>query len=399
MKDINRMICFSSHNISNLEIPSVIKVLKSSYISNGPKIAEFEDALKAYTGAKYCVAVSNATTALHLVMLGLGLKSGEQILTSPITFAASANCALFVGAVPRFVDINDRYLYMDVDRLKTFLKSPSNSKKIKIIVLVHFSGTVADVIEIQRICENYGIYLVEDAAHALGSGYLAEKNWLKVGCSKHSNATIFSFHPVKNITTGEGGAILTNDYNLYQKVIRLRNHGIIRNSQHNNLLLKHYASEDWFYDIPEIGFNARITDIQCALGVDQLKRLPDFIDHRQKLVLKYKNDLGNLNQVVLPNQREGSKGVYHIYPIRVSEKLRGKLFKYLKKNNILCQVHYIPVHLFSFYQKNYGYKWGDFPVSEKYFKECLSLPLHTKLSYIDQSKVIRTLIKFINNQS
>src|SRR5208283_2853530 len=204
MKKCSKPIYFSQHDVSSREIPPVIEVLKSHWLSNGPKVREFEDALKSYTGAKYCLAVSSATAALHLTMLGLGLTAGDQLLTSPLTFAASANFALFVGAIPRFVDVNEHTLHMDVERLKSFLKSSSNRKRIKIIVLVHFAGTVADVIEIRRIADRYGIYLVEDAAHALGSRYLSGHHWLRTGCAKHAQATIFSFHPVKNITTGEG---------------------------------------------------------------------------------------------------------------------------------------------------------------------------------------------------
>jgi UDP-4-amino-4,6-dideoxy-N-acetyl-beta-L-altrosamine transaminase len=379
-----KYIPYGRQTIDEEDIKAATKVLKSDWITQGPKIKEFEDALCEYTGAKYAVAVSSGTAALHLSMIALNVGKGDVVLTSPITFSASANCALYVGARPHFIDINNKTYHLDIEKLKDFLKIPSQRKKVKVVIPVHFMGTVIDILEIKRICDKYGIRIIEDAAHALGAKYKFRNKWINMGSSRHSDITIFSFHPIKHITTGEGGAVLTNNKENYKRILRLRHHGIIKS---NTKLL-------WSYDIPEVGFNYRITDFQCALGISQLKRLDDMIRVRRKFVENYNTHFSTIREIRLPYERPNTYASYHLYVIRVPEDKRNKLYGYLRENNILSQVNYIPVHLLTYYQKELGYKKGDYPMAEKYFKECLSLPLYVGLSQNQQLKVISTVRRF-----
>lgn len=378
----------SRQSIDDEDIKEVVKVLKSDWLTQGPKVNEFEDALCRYTGAKYAVVVSSGTAALHLSMIALGVSVGDKIITSPITFSASANCALYVGAKPQFIDIDDTAYHLDVGKFKDFLKVPSQRKKVKAVIPVHFMGTVINIAEIKKICNKYGITVVEDAAHALGARYRIKKRlnprskWAKVGSCSHSDIAIFSFHPIKHITTGEGGAILTNDKRIYEKTRQLRHHGIVR------------KGKGWPYDIMQPGFNYRITDFQCGLGISQLRKLDRMVKARRRLVRAYNDSLSKIKEVRLPYERKGTYASYHLYVIRVSQNRRNRLYNYLRKNNIFTQVNYIPVHLFSYYRKRFGYKLGNFPVAERYFKECLSLPLYVGLKDPDLLKVIDKTARF-----
>jgi len=381
-------IPYARQAIDQKDIRAAAKVLGSGWLTQGPKVKAFEAALCKYTGARFALATSSGTSALHLSMLALGVGKGDESLTSPITFSASANCALYVGARPRFVDIDPRSYHLDVAKLRDFLKSPSRRRRVKAVVPVHFMGTVSEIEEIRRICNKYGIKVIEDAAHALGAKYRHRGNWTQVGSCKHSDITIFSFHPIKHITTGEGGALLTNSKSIYEKALRLRHHGIIKAS----------SRPGWFYDIPEIGFNYRITDFQCALGISQLKKLNSMVRERRQLVKTYNYYFSKIEEVKSPFERPDSYASYHLYPIRVPQNKRDKLYDYLKKNNILTQVNYIPVHLLSFYRAKLGYRAGDFPLAENYFKQCLSLPLYIGLSKAKQLKVIREITNFFKQR-
>lgn len=377
-----KTIPYARQSLNSDDIRESTRALRSDWITQGPRVRQFEDALSGYTGAKYAIALSSGTAALHVSMVALGIGRGDKVLTSPITFSASANCALYVGAKPVFVDIDDKTYHIDIDKLKKFLSLSSNRKNLKAVIPVHFMGTVSDTIEIKRICDKYGIKIVEDAAHAPGALY-SKRTKVKVGSSRYSDTTIFSFHPIKHITTGEGGAILTNNRRIHKTALQLRHHGIIKSK-----------NDPWSYDIPIIGFNYRITDFQCALGTSQLTKIDDMVKTRRKLVDIYNDRLSGIREIRLPYEREGTYASYHLYVIRVADGRRDKLCRYLKKNNILTQVNYLPVHLFSFYRKKFGYRAGDFPVSENYAKECLSLPLYVSLSKTDQSRVIMKIKEF-----
>jgi len=389
-----RIIPYSHQSIRSDDIKEVVKALKSDWITQGPKIREFEEALSKYTGAKYAIAVSSGTAALHLSMLALDVGKQDKLLTSPITFSASANCALYVGAKPEFIDIDDRAYHLDINRLESFLKVPSNRHGIKVVVPVHFMGTVIDIIKIKEICDKYGIKIVEDAAHALGAKYKFRNKWVKVGSCKHSDITIFSFHPIKHITTGEGGAILTNSKRIYESLLRLRHHGIIKGLRPTSPLLRKFSENYWFYDIPHFGFNYRITDFQCSLGISQLKKLDSLVQVRRNLVQVYNRSLSEIDQIKVPYERDGTYASYHLYVIRVPANKRNDLYNYLRENHIYTQVSYIPIHLLTYYQENFGYKDGDFPIAEKYFRECLSLPLYPDLSKTDHCRIISKVKRF-----
>ena len=367
------------------DIKDVVRSLKSDWITQGPRMREFEQALSRYAGAKYAVAVSGGTPALHLSLLALGVKEGDEVITSPITFSASANCALYVGARPRFVDIDDKTYQIDPEKLKHFLKSPSRRKRVKAIIVVHFMGMVSEIAEIKKLSDKYGIKIVEDAAHAMGAEYMCGNKWFKVGSSRHSEATMLSFHAIKHITTGEGGAILTNNRDIYKASLRLRHHGMIKRSRGANL---------WFYDIPEVGFNYRITDFQCALGNSQLKKLDSIVKTRRKQVEIYNNDLSGIERIRLPYERNKTRSSYHLYVIRIPQAKRNRLYKFLRKHNIMTQVNYIPVHFLSYYRRKFRYGPGDFPVAEKYYKECLSLPLYAGLKGSTQLGIIKRIKEF-----
>ncbi len=383
-----KIIPYAHQNIDSKDIEEVIKALKSEWLTQGPKVREFELALCKYTGAKYAVAVSNGTAALHLSVLALNIGKGHKVVTSPITFSASANCAVYVGAKPLFVDIDEQTYHIDIEKLRVLLKDSSRRKNIKAVIPVHLMGAVCDIREIRIICSRWGIRVIEDAAHALGSKYAYGNKCFKVGGCDYSDITIFSFHPIKNITTGEGGAVLTNNKQIHERLMRLRHHGIVKKSK----------KIGWAYDIPEVGFNYRITDFQCALGISQLKKLDNITGVRGKLVETYNRYLSKIKQIKLPYARPFTSPAYHLYVIRVLNNKRDKLYSFLKSRNILTQVNYMPVHLFSFYKQKFSYKPGDFPAAELYSKECLSLPLYVGLSNSQQLRVINSVRDFFENE-
>lgn len=383
-----KLIPYGHQYIDLSDIQEAAKALKSDWLTGGPKIREFEAALARYAGAKYAVALSSGTAALHLAMMALGVGKNDETITSPITFSASANCALYTGAVPKFIDIDDNTYHLDKDKLANFLKSPSLRRRIKAIVPVHFMGTVSDVAGIKKICERYGIKIVEDAAHALGAEYKCGKKQIRVGSCSHSDITVFSFHPIKHITTGEGGALLTNDRKIYESALRLRHHGIYRRD----------GWPRWRYDIPEIGFNYRITDFQCALGISQMKKLDKIVYRRREMVNIYNDAFDRVKNVKTPYEAKDTRASYHLYVIRVPRNMRNKLYDHLMTHDIVAQINYIPVHLLSYYRKRFGYKQGDFPVAEKYFEECISLPLFFGLSNTSQLRVINAVKNFFKKE-
>ena len=352
--------------ISENDKKNVIDVLESDYLTCGPKVKAFEDAICKYTGARYCVAVMNATAGLHIAMLALDVGEGDEIVTSTNTFLASSNCVLYVGGKPIFADIEAETANIDVKEIEKHITS-----KTKAIIPVHFAGQSCDMEAISALAKKHSLKVVEDAAHAIGSDYKGTK----VGSCKFSDIAVFSFHPVKTITTGEGGAIVTNDEVLYKKICAFRSHGTYKDVG---------IAKTWEYEMRDLGFNYRMTDLQAALGVSQLERLDEFKKRRREIVDYYNKNLG------LPHlqEKDYSNACFHLYPILV--KNRKDFYLKARKKNLNLQVHYIPVHLQPYY-KNLGYKKGDYPKAEAYYDKCLSLPLYPLLTDKDLYEIVKRL--------
>ena len=366
------------------DIREVIKVLKSDWLTQGSKIEEFEDALCKYNGVKYAVAVSNGTAALHIACLAADIKRGDEVITSPITFVASANSILYCGGKPVFADIQKDTVNIDPEEIKKKINPNTRA-----IIPVHFAGHPCDLEEIKEIAEKHNLLIIEDASHALGAEY---KN-SKIGSCKYSDMTIFSFHPVKHITTGEGGAVLTNQKDLYQRLLLFRNHGITKEKEKMNKF-----DDPWYYEMHELGFNYRMTDFQCALGISQFKKLEKFIERRRELVSIYNKELSKIDKIILPVEKPYVKSSWHIYYIRLKDASKRRLvFEELKKSNIGVQVHYIPVYLQPYYQKNFGYKAGDYPKAEDYYQSTITLPLYPKMMNSEIQYVIN-ILKGHNNR-
>ncbi|MFH0969680.1 MAG: UDP-4-amino-4,6-dideoxy-N-acetyl-beta-L-altrosamine transaminase [Patescibacteria group bacterium] len=375
------MVLYGKQSIDRYDIEAVIKTLKSDFLTTGPKVLEFEKKFAIYVGAKYAVAVSSGTAALHLACLAVGLKKGDEIITSPMTFAASANCALYCGAKPVFVDINVKNGLIEENLIEKKINS-----KTKIIIPVHYTGLPCEMEKIKEIAGKHNLIVIEDACHALGAEY---KN-TRIGDCTYSNMAVFSFHPVKHITTGEGGMITTNSEELYQKLLLFRTHGITKDSDK----LSNKKEGSWFYEMQELGFNYRITDIQCALGISQLKKIKKFVKKRREIAKKYDKAFSKIGGIETIKETQGCKNAYHLYVIKVKNKeARLKLFNYLKENNIFCQVHYIPVYWHPYYQK-LGYKKGICPKAESFYERIISLPIYPSLKNKELEKVIKIIKDF-----
>lgn len=371
-------IPYGKQFIQQDDIDAVISTLESDYLTTGPKVKEFEDALSVYCGAKYTVSVANGTAALHLASLVL-LKKEEKVLTTPNSFLATSNSILYVGAKPVFIDIaKDGNIDLDLCE-KELKKDPS----IKAIYAVAFSGNMLNQEKLKYIKERYGVIILEDNAHAIGAVY----DGIKAGSCTNSDMSIFSFHPVKHLTTAEGGAITTNDEKLYKKLLTLRGHGMVKTPE----------MEPWEYEMRELGFNYRITDIQCTLGISQLKKLPAFIERRFEIAKAY--DKAFEDSIVKPLYTFDSKSSYHLYVVQVDfsalNMSRTDLFNQLREKNIGIQLHYIPINKQSYY-KSLGYGNETTPVMDKYYEECFSLPMYPLLSYEEQRYVIKTVMDILN---
>ena len=357
---------YGKQNITEDDINAVVEVLKSPYLTCGPTVKAFEQAICDYTGAKYCVAVNSATSGLHIAMMAAGIKEGDEVVTSPMTFLASANCARYCGATVKFADIEKDTANINPDEIKRHITS-----KTKAIVPVHFAGQSCNMEEISKIAKENNLYIIEDAAHAIGSDYKDTK----VGSCKYSDMTVFSFHPVKTITTAEGGAVVTNDEELYKKLCAFRSHGMHKDGEMVN---------DWRYEMRELGYNYRMTDIQAALGISQLKRLDAFKKRRREIVDFYNKNL----KIKHLMESDFSNACFHLYPILVEN--REKFYFDARKVGLNLQVHYIPVHTQPYYQEQ-GYKWGDYPNAEEYYKHCISLPLYPELTDEDLKEIVKRI--------
>ncbi|MCB0390356.1 MAG: UDP-4-amino-4,6-dideoxy-N-acetyl-beta-L-altrosamine transaminase [Bdellovibrionales bacterium] len=377
---MREFIPYGRQSIDQSDIEAVIETLKSDWLTTGPKVSEFEQVMAQYTGAKYAIAVSNATAALHIAGLALGLKEGKELWTSPNTFVASANCGLYCGAKVDFVDIDPDSYNLSVESLKEKLKI----KTPDVLVPVHFAGNSCDMKEIYQLAQQYGFSIIEDASHAVGGEY----EGLKVGNCQYSDITVMSFHPVKIMTSGEGGICLTNNPELAEILLALRSHGIVRDER----LLEDKNQGSWYYEQKWLGYNYRITDIQCALGISQLKRVEEFVTVRRELVEQYNELLEGL-ELKLPQESSQSKSSWHLYPIQLLKNENGyrkKVYDSLREAQIGVNVHYIPVHMQPYYRK-LGFKVGDFPVAEKYYNSAISLPMYYGLSNEDVNYVTKTL--------
>ncbi len=374
------MISYGHQFVDNKDVEAVANVLKSDWLTSGPQVVEFENLFSQYVGAKYAVAVSSGTAALHLACLASGLKRGEELITSPMTFVASANCAWYCGAKPVFVDIKANGL------LDENLVLGQVTKKTQVIIPVHYAGSVCNMEKISRVAKKQGLIVIEDACHALGAEYKGSR----VGSCKYSDMSVFSFHPVKHITTGEGGMITTNSDDLYQKLLRLRSHGIQKNEDR--------LYDPWCYEMVDLGFNYRMTDIQSALGASQLNKISFFIERRRMLARRYdKSFLGLKGLQVLPLSRD-VEHAYHLYVIRLKDDIvRRKLYDFLHDYGVMTQVHYIPVYWHPYYQKK-GYKKGQCPKAEKFYSTIMSLPMYPSLSVKDQDIVIRLVRQFLKKK-
>jgi UDP-4-amino-4,6-dideoxy-N-acetyl-beta-L-altrosamine transaminase len=377
MKDIP----YARQDISQADIDAVVRVLGSDWLTQGPAIEQFEESVATSCGARYATAVCNATAALHLACRALELGPGDWLWTSPNTFVATANCALYCGASVDFVDIDPRTYNMSVDQLEAKLVLAEATGRLpKIVVPVHFGGQSCDMAAIGALARRFGFSVIEDASHAIG----ASDGAARVGSCIHSDITVFSFHPVKIMTTGEGGVLLTNRAEIDARLRLLRSHGITRDPS----LMDQASHGPWYYQQTELGYNYRITDIQAALGLSQLDRLDEFIERRHTLASNYELLLAEL-PLIRPYQRPDTRSAWHLYVVRVpgdTRNARGEVFAKLRENGILVNVHYIPVHIQPYYRK-LGFRAGDFPEAESYYAEAISLPMFFGLSRDDQERI------------
>ena len=378
-------INYGRHWIEEDDINAVVETLKGDFLTCGPKITEMEQVLCDYTGAKYAVAISNGTAALHCACLAAGIGSGDEVITTPITFAASANCALYCGAMPVFADINPETYNIDPKSIREHI-----TDKTKAVVAVDFTGQVVEMEEIRKICEEYHLILIEDAAHSLGSKYQGKQ----VGTL--ADMTTMSFHPVKTITGGEGGAILTDNEELYRKLLLLRAHGITRDI--NEMSVE--PEGPWYYEQIMLGYNYRITDIQASLIVRQMKKLDKFVSRRKEIVATYNEAFAEIPEIIVQKEIPEADTCRHLYIIQLElEKLnctRREFFDALAAENVQCQIHYVPTYWFPHYQK-LGFEKGCCPNAEKLYSRIMSIPLFPKMTDADVADVIHAVKTVVEN--
>jgi perosamine synthetase len=384
------MISYGKQSIDQGDIDAVVDVLKGDWLTQGPAVEVFENGLKKYFGAQHACALSNGTAALHLTGLALGWQPSDIIITTPLTFLATANCIVYAGATPDFVDIDPVTYTIDPNLVEERIKyHQSKGKKVKAIIGVDYAGHPCDWKALREIADKYDLQLVNDNCHALGATYLNDKQY----AVKYADLVIQSYHPVKHLTTGEGGAVLTNNSDLDEKIRRLRTHGMTKDPN-----LMEGNDGPWYYEMHEVGFNYRITDFQCALGSNQLKKLDGFVQKRRIIAKNYDDSFADIENLKTPEVDSTVEHSYHLYPLQVEfEKLaltKVQLFEKMRKEDINLQVHYIPIHLQPFYKKNYGFKEGNFPISENLYKCEVSLPLYPTLTDSEQEKVISLVKKF-----
>ncbi|SNS56075.1 hypothetical protein SAMN05421640_0664 [Ekhidna lutea] len=394
---MSKVIPYGKQDINQEDIDAVVKALKSDYLTQGPRIKEFEEAFAEYVGSNYAVAVSNGTAALHLCVLALGLNEGKKVITTPITFAASANCIRYCGGDVVFVDIDPKTYLIDLEEVEKLL-SKHQKGTFSGIIPVDFAGRPVDLNKFRNLAEEYNLWIIEDACHAPGGYFVDSKKQIsKCGNGQFADLSIFSFHPVKHIASGEGGMITTNDEKLYNKLLTLRTHGISRTEGNYKNSVEFATGESglldypgWYMEMQELGFNYRLTDIQAALGKSQLSRANEGLKRRREIAAKYFSVFSGKDFI------RGQSGIveghaYHLYVIEVDNRLG--LYNHLREQSILAQIHYIPCHLMPYYRE-FGWKEGDLPHSENYYRHCISLPMYPGLSDNEVEYVIEQVLKF-----
>lgn len=389
--EVGKTISYGKQDINQEDILSVVDVLKSDFLTQGPNVPKFEETVSKYCQAQYGVATNSATSALHVACLSLGLGEGDWLWTSTNSFVASANCGVYCGAKVDFVDIDAQTYNMCVQKLEEkLIQAKEDGCLPKVVIPVHFAGQSCDMKNIHILSEEYGFKIVEDASHAIGGKYLGQP----IGGCQYSDITVFSFHPVKIITTGEGGLATTNDSFLCERMQRLRSHGVTRNEE----LMTHEPDGDWYYQQVELGFNYRMTEMQAALGVSQMKRLDQFIQRRHEVANRYDKLLCGL-PLILPYQHEEAFSSLHLYPVQLElnriDKSHKQVFNELRENGIGANIHYIPIHTQPFY-KSMGFKEGQYPSAEHYYKRAISIPMYYGLTIEDQNRVVDTLKKVLS---
>ena len=384
------MIPYGKQSISQDDINSVISVLQSDFLTQGPQVPLFEKVVANYCGVDYGIAVNSATSALHIACLSLGLGKGDLLWTSPNSFVASANCGLYCGAEVEFVDIDQQTYNLSTKELESKLILAKQKNKLpKIVIPVHFAGQSCDMKKIYSLSQEYGFYIIEDASHAIGGKYLDKY----IGSCQYSDITVFSFHPVKIITTAEGGLATTNNASIAKKMSLYRSHGITRDQK----LMSKVSEGDWYYQQIGLGFNYRMTELQAALGSSQINRLDEFIDKRHSLQKRYDTLLKDL-PIVLPYQSQDAYSALHLYPVLIelekTGKGREKIFNELRNKGIGVNVHYIPIHLQPYY-KSLGFKTGDYPNAENYYNRVISIPLFYDMTMNEHDKVVEALTEIL----
>ena len=379
------MISYGRQCVDDEDVAAVVEALKSSALTQGPAVINFEKALCQETGARYCVAVANGTVALHLAVAALSVEEGASGVTSPVTFMASANALIYNKLTPIFADVTETTATISAETINGVLR-----RDTRVIIPVHFAGKPANMPEIFCLARERKCYVIEDAAHALGSFYA---DGSRVGGCKYSDMTIFSFHPVKTITTGEGGAVMTNEPALYERLQCLRSHGIVRDPA-----LMSANPGPWYHEMQHLGFNFRLTDIQAALGLSQLRKLSRFVARRREIVRKYNAAFAGL-EYLRPLSTDDDRTAYHLYVVLMDftrlGMSRAEVMAALNAEGIGTQVHYIPVHIQPYYRETYGTRLGDHPVAEKYYEQCLSLPLFPAMTDKDVERVISAVVHLV----
>jgi|GEM_PF-132692 len=376
-----KFLSYGKQWIDEEDIQAVLETLRSDFLTQGPKVKEFEERIRKYTGAKYCVVVSSGTAALQLAVASLQIEKDKEGITSPNTFVASSNCMIYNGITPIFADIDDKTHCIDLEKIREEI-----TRDTGLIIPVHFAGQPCDMEGIRKMAEKYGIFIIEDAAHAIGSKYA---DGSKVGNCKYSDLTIFSFHPVKTVTSGEGGAVTTNNKELYEMLLLLRSHGITKDNAK--------SGEPWHYEMQCLGYNYRLSGVHASLGISQLKKLDKFVERRRGIVKKYNEAFISIDWLTIPYEKPDVYSAFHLYVLQIDfdkvGKSRRQIMEELKLKNIGTQVHYIPVHTQPYYQENFGYRWGDFPVAEDYYQHALSIPLYPKMADGDVDYVIKSILE------